>query len=661
MVLPEGRAVLRGLVFAAVYVAAGYLGRQTILTGATFSLIWPAAGVGVLWFLAQGARLRSVDTLLLAAAAFGANRLTGASWDVSTVLMFSNVTQTLLAVHLLRRWCPELWGAGGDRTLDSPWLTARYLMTLSGGMAAGMVVGVAGNAVAAGGGLSLTEEVLWFDRNLCGALAVTTVGLLFWHRYAQPAPRPPLIHGRDAWVELGVVSVFTAVSYGLAFTLDGLPIAFLLLVATVWVGVRFSTLVSAPHSIAVGTLTIVLTLTGHGPFADLASPQTGALLAQFFLAMLLVSGLFLSTGRDEREVLTRELRKSRAEAIYQADLLEATVNSMVEGMAVVGENGDLLLLNPAAAASLRSPSTGAAPTTSGDIEVRHLDGSELAEEERPTYRALHGESVSNMSVRVGAPGQERILSVSASPLPRDGVGGGARAVVLSRDATNEHAQRAELAAFAGVVAHDLQNPLAAIKGWIELLEDETDAGDLHPELVQEFVDRVRASAERMNGLVVHLLGHATSQHGELVPTRLELCEVVRRIAAARDASDLVFCREVPPVVADALLVEQVLDNLIGNALKYVAEGVRPDIIVSGQQGPDGRVTITVEDNGIGLPPGEHESVFDEFHRAHSGAYEGTGLGLAISRRIVIRHGGTISARDGDEVGTVFEFTLPGVD
>ncbi len=195
-------------------------------------------------------------------------------------------------------------------------------------------------------------------------------------------------------------------------------------------------------------------------------------------------------------------------------------------------------------------------------------------------------------------------------------------MVLSRDATSEHAQRAELAAFAGVVAHDLQNPLAAIRGWIELLEDETDAGDLHRELVQEFVDRVRASTDRMNGLVVHLLGHATSQHGELVPQQLELREMVLRIAAARDASTVVFCREIPPVVADAVLVEQLLDNLIGNALKYVADGVRPDVVVSGQRGPDNRVTVSVADNGIGLPPGEHESVFDEFHRAHAGTLPG---------------------------------------
>jgi len=253
---------------------------------------------------------------------------------------------------------------------------------------------------------------------------------------------------------------------------------------------------------------------------------------------------------------------------------------------------------------------------------------------------------------VGEPGRELILSISASPLPRDTDDGGARAVILARDATNEHAQRAELAAFAGVVARDLRNPLAAIKGWTELLEDEVEAGNLHPEMVRDFVDRV-------NGLVVHLLTHATSQNGQLAPARLDLEESVQRIAAARDASGLVRCGDLPTVVADRLLVDQVLDNLIGNALKYVADGVRPDVEITGRRADDGWVTISVADNGIGLPRGEHEVVFEEFHRAHTRDYEGTGLGLAIARRIIVRHGGTITARDRDEGGTVFGFTLPG--
>ena len=70
------------------------------------------------------------------------------------------------------------------------------------------------------------------------------------------------------------------------------------------------------------------------------------------------------------------------------------------------------------------------------------------------------------------------------------------------------------------------------------------------------------------------------------------------------------------------------------------------------------VRVSVVDNGIGLPEGQHESVFDEFHRVHPTGYEGTGLGLAIARRIITRHGGAILARDNPAGGTVFEFTLP---
>jgi signal transduction histidine kinase len=235
-------------------------------------------------------------------------------------------------------------------------------------------------------------------------------------------------------------------------------------------------------------------------------------------------------------------------------------------------------------------------------------------------------------------------------------------VLLFRDATAEHDERAELAAFAGVVAHDLRNPLAAIDGWMELLEDEALSGALRAESVLDYVGRVRSSSSRMHGLILHLLAHATSRDASLQPTRCDVAASVARIAAARDAGSVVSCREVPPVSGDPVLVEQLLENLIGNALKYVAPGVPPRVEVWGRTTAPGWVTVAVADNGIGLPPGEHRSIFEEFHRAHGGDFEGTGLGLSIARRIVERHGGTITARDNPTgQGTVFEFTLPAYD
>jgi len=249
--------------------------------------------------------------------------------------------------------------------------------------------------------------------------------------------------------------------------------------------------------------------------------------------------------------------------------------------------------------------------------------------------------------------------VSAVPLPRDEVRGRARALVLFRDTTLEHARREELAAFAGVVAHDLRNPLAAIDGWTEMIADELDTGRLDAQLAREFVSRVRSSSRRMRELIRDLLAHATSSARDLDVSRVDVGDLVAEVAAARHAEQQVTCGSVPPVLADPVLVRQVLDNLIGNALKYVAPGVEPRILVHGCASAPGIVTIRVADNGIGIPEGEEELIFDEFHRAHYRDYEGSGLGLSIVRRIVNRHDGTISARaNPDGQGSVFELTLP---
>ncbi len=118
----------------------------------------------------------------------------------------------------------------------------------------------------------------------------------------------------------------------------------------------------------------------------------------------------------------------------------------------------------------------------------------------------------------------------------------------------------------------------------------------------------------------------------------------------------------PLVLGDPVLVRQVLDNLIGNALKYVAPDVEPKIAVRGWRSGPRLVTVQVADNGIGIPAGERERIFDEFHRAHYRDYEGSGLGLSIVRRIITRHDGTIVARANPAgQGSLFEFTLPAYD
>ena len=102
-----------------------------------------------------------------------------------------------------------------------------------------------------------------------------------------------------------------------------------------------------------------------------------------------------------------------------------------------------------------------------------------------------------------------------------------------------------------------------------------------------------------------------------------------------------------------------MDNLVGNAVKYVAPGVVPHVRVEGEEpDADGYTRVRVLDNGIGVPDTMRRRIFESFERAHADDYDGTGLGLAICRQIVERHGGTIGVMPMGEGGSEFSLTLP---
>jgi signal transduction histidine kinase len=217
------------------------------------------------------------------------------------------------------------------------------------------------------------------------------------------------------------------------------------------------------------------------------------------------------------------------------------------------------------------------------------------------------------------------------------------------------------------VAHDLSNPLTTVEGWSEDVADllGPDAGR-----AADGITRIQRAAARMRHLITNLLAYTTARDNGLTLATVDLAAVVTDIAIGRiDQAETtgapvphIRIGDLPAVHADTALVRQLLDNLIGTAVKYTAAGVVPTIAVTGRRGTD-QVDVTVSDNGIGIPAGQHSSVFDNFHRAHRDAgYTGTGLGLAICKCIVERHGGTITAADnphGD--GTSVTFSLPAVD
>jgi two-component system sensor histidine kinase KdpD len=212
------------------------------------------------------------------------------------------------------------------------------------------------------------------------------------------------------------------------------------------------------------------------------------------------------------------------------------------------------------------------------------------------------------------------------------------------------------------VSHDLRTPLATITGAASSL---LEAGDhLDRAARRELLQVIREEAERLNRLVHNLLDMTRLESGALqIRKEWHPLEEIVGAALARLGTRLedrpVTTRlppDLPLVPLDGVLVEQVLINLLDNALKYTRAGSPLEIAATAG---DDQVVLEIADRGPGLPPGEETRVFDKFYRGRlTGTERGVGLGLAICRGIIEAHGGGISAANRPGGGLVFRVTLP---
>jgi two-component system, OmpR family, sensor histidine kinase KdpD len=211
------------------------------------------------------------------------------------------------------------------------------------------------------------------------------------------------------------------------------------------------------------------------------------------------------------------------------------------------------------------------------------------------------------------------------------------------------------------VSHDLRTPLATITGAASTILE--NGSRLDAQTRQELLESVREEADRLNRLVQNLLEMTRLESGAL-QLRKDWHPLEEVIGAAlgrlgKQLADRQVHTNVPPdlplVPIDDVLVEQVLVNLLDNAIKYTPSKSPIRIMATAT---DEAVTVEIADHGPGLPRGEEDRVFEKFHRAQPDSSRGVGLGLAICQGIVNAHGGRIWAQNLPEGGVAFLFTLP---
>ena len=230
--------------------------------------------------------------------------------------------------------------------------------------------------------------------------------------------------------------------------------------------------------------------------------------------------------------------------------------------------------------------------------------------------------------------------------------------VAERTAALEEANR-ELESFSYSISHDLRAPLRSIAGFASLLREQA------PELPGQsarFLERIELGATRMNELIDDLLQFSSTARHDVLKVQVDMAALVSGVVAelqsGTPSGPATEIGDLPAIQGDASLLRQVWLNLLGNAFKFSRHASAPRVEV-GAQREAGGICYWVRDNGAGFDARYADKLFGVFQRLHSESeFEGTGVGLAIVRRIVERHGGTVSAESTSGAGATFRFLLP---
>jgi two-component system phosphate regulon sensor histidine kinase PhoR len=258
----------------------------------------------------------------------------------------------------------------------------------------------------------------------------------------------------------------------------------------------------------------------------------------------------------------------------------------------------------------------------------------------------------------------RHFSISVAPLRETGTGEMFGAVGIFHDVTELKAAEQIRIEFVGNASHELRTPITSIKGYVETLKEDLKAKNF--EGAEQFVQIISRNVDRLTFLVNDLLDlSALESGGELKKVPVDTQEVteaaLRQLEtrrANRNQTINVDLDGVKTVVADPQRVEQVLLNLVDNAIKYTPENRRIDVIWE-RLGDD--VVLRVKDNGAGIPPEHQSRLFERFYRVDAGRSReqgGTGLGLAIVKHIMIKHGGSVRLQSQPGQGSEFICTFP---
>ncbi len=352
--------------------------------------------------------------------------------------------------------------------------------------------------------------------------------------------------------------------------------------------------------------------------------------------------------------LTLKLKKTMSEVYREKSKLDTIFTYMADGVIAVNLKGDIIHANPIAMNMLK--------LTQEDINTKKHDelfvnyntkltlkyiqranrwkGSQLLEIDSSVYKAKFA-SFRNKNNEIGG------------------------LIIVLQDVTEQQKLENMRKEFVANVSHELKTPITTIKSYTETL---IDNGIDNEELTNQFLNVINSECDRMDRIVRDLLQLSNLDYKQTKWNKVSLSiedllrETFFKIKIAADEKlqslNLTIKEPIPNIIGDKDRLEQVVLNVISNAIKYTPESGLIDVFA---RVDDGNVIITVKDNGLGIPENDIDRIFERFYRvdkARSRELGGTGLGLSIAKQITQHHGGTIKIRSKYKVGTEVDIILP---
>lgn len=362
----------------------------------------------------------------------------------------------------------------------------------------------------------------------------------------------------------------------------------------------------------------------------------------------------------DRRVLsrTRDLAAALKQKQSEASKTQAILESIGDGVLVFDQGGRAIVSNPAACGILER--------READVlgkKVRRIANGAVPEEDQAVLRSLiEGKQPSGASLKVTW--NRKTLAINVAPIRLPSSQGEGKVVVL-RDITKQAEVDQMKNEFVSIVSHELRTPMTAIKGYVDLLT--LGSAGAVTEMQRNFLGIIKTNADRLSEMVDELLDLSRIEAGkaqlnfQAVSMRHVVLEVVALLQKSFDDRNLHLRldlpNQLPDVLADPGRLNQIVTNLLSNALKYTLEG---SVHVTGRVVGD-HVQVDVEDTGVGMTEADLGKLFTRFFRASTTRdpkTPGTGLGLAITRSLVEMQGGRIWAASTLDRGSTFSFTVP---